>query len=119
MSFLKGLFGKKKTTERITKPDAPQAPAPPPPPPDFPLGENIISDPDIRTFVDLGRHYPLPSGFVYVQDEGQPPAIVRSRDGRRYSFLIEEGLLTFNDPYTREDGRTGYKTTEVFKRGLR
>jgi hypothetical protein len=117
MSFLKGLFGKKKEKEPIAKPEAPRAP--PPPPPDFPLGDNIISDPDIRTFTDLGRHYPLPPGFVYIQEEGQPPAIVRSADGRRYSFLIEEGLLTFNDPYIREDGRTGYKTTEVFRRGLR
>jgi hypothetical protein len=117
MSFLKGLFGKKKKTERIAKPDVPRTP--PPPPPDFPLGDNIISDADIRTFADLDHHYPLPSGFVYDQEEGQPPAIVRSADGVRYSFLIEEGLLTFNDPYTKEDGRTGYKTTEVFKRGLR
>ena len=117
MSFLKGLFGKKKKTERIAKPDAPRTP--PPPPPDFPLGDNIISDADIRTFADLEHPYPRPSGFFYVQDEGQTPAIVRSADGRRYSFLIEEGLLTFNDPYTREDGRTGYRTTEVFKRGLR
>ena len=31
-------------------------------------------------------------------------------------FLIEAGLLTFDEAYTREDGRTGYRTTEVFKR---
>ena len=117
MSFLKGLFGKKKKTERIAKPDVPRTP--PPPPPDFPLGENIISDADIRTFTDLGRYYPLPSGFVYILEEGEPPVVVRSEDSVRFSFLIEEGLLTFNEPYTREDGRTGYKTTEVFKRGLR
>ena len=68
---------------------------------------------------NISWHYPLPSGFEYLQEESQPPVVVRSGDGARFSFLIEEGLLTFNEPYTREDGRTGYKTTEVFKRGLR
>jgi hypothetical protein len=81
----------------------------------FPLGENIISDPDIRTFADLGRHYLLPAGFEFRQVENGVPVIVRPSDGKRFRFLIEEGLLSFDEPYTRKDGRVGYKTIEVFK----
>ena len=83
----------------------------------IPLGKNIISDPDIKTFADLAHYYPLPAGFDYRQDEQGVPMIVRAQDGRQFHFLIEEGLLTFDEPYTRPDGRTAYKTTEVFKRG--
>lgn len=82
----------------------------------FPLGKNIISDPDIKSFDDLGRYYPLPSGFEYQKTEEGSPVIVRLADGTQFNFLIEEELLGFDEPYTRPNGKTGYKTTEVFKR---
>ena len=81
----------------------------------FPLGGNIISDADIKTFGDLGHHYPLPAGFEYQQTAEGVPIIVRQTDGRQFTFLIEEGLLSFDEPYTRTNGKSGYKTTEVFK----
>ncbi len=120
MSFLGRLFGRNKgeKREKQEKVGQPAKPAPTAPAqPDFPLGENIISDPDIKTFADLAHYYPLPAGFDYRQDEKGVPMIVRAQDGRQFHFLIEAGLLTFDEPYTRPDGRTGYKTTEVFKRG--
>ena len=83
---------------------------------DFPLGKSIISDPDIKTFADLARYYPLPDGFEFQQTQEGTPVIVRLSDGKQYSFLIEEELLGFDDPYTKPDGKTAYKTTEVFKR---
>lgn len=58
----------------------------------------------------------MPSGFEYQQTQEGMPVIVRLSDGKQYTFLIEEGLLSFDDPYTKPDGKTGYKTTEVFKR---
>jgi len=82
----------------------------------FPMGGNIISDADIKTFADLGRYYPLPAGFEYQQTAEGVPIIVRLSDGKQFTFLIEEGLLSFDEPYTRSNGKTGYKTTEVFKR---
>jgi len=112
MSFLKRLFGRKKAEPK--EPEKREAPVQSKP--DFPLGESIISDPDIKTFADLNRHYPLPAGFEYQTAAKGYPVIVRSEDGTRFSFLIEAGMLTFDEPYTREDGRTAYKTTEVFKR---
>jgi hypothetical protein len=83
----------------------------------FPLGKNIISDPDIKSFAELKRYYPLPQGFEYQQTEEGVPVIVRPADGQQFNFLIEEELLSFDEPYTRENGKIGYKTTEVFKKG--
>ncbi len=82
----------------------------------FPLGQNSIDDPDVKTFADLARCYPLPAGFEYRQTADGVPVIVRLTDDKSFSFLIEEGLLGFDEPYTKPDGKTGYKTTEVFKR---
>lgn len=83
---------------------------------DFPLGKNIISDPDIKTFEDLVRYYPLPKGFEYQTTEEGVPVITRLNDGVQFNFLIEEELMSFDEPYTKPDGKTAYKTTEVFKR---
>jgi hypothetical protein len=83
---------------------------------DFPLGKNIISDSDIQTFADLSRYYPLPEGYEYRKTASGEPVVYQPADNRSFSFLIEEGLMSFDEPYTREDGRTGYRTTEVFKR---
>lgn len=113
MGFLKGLFGGKKRDSEPAAPARPQAPSKP----NFPLGDNIISDPDVKTVDDLKRLYPLPAGFTYRQDGQGVPYVYRTGDGTQFKFLIEAGLLTFDEAYTREDGRTGYKTTEVFRRG--
>ena len=114
MSFLKGLFGKKKSKrERPTSAPRPVVRHRP----EFPLGDNIVSDAEIRTFADLGRHYPLPSGYEYQEGADGVPLIVREQDGKKFSFLIEAGMLTFDEAYMR-DGRTKYKTIEVIKRGL-
>ncbi len=114
MSFLNGLFGKKKAKrERPTNAPRPAVHHRP----EFPLGENIVSDAEIRIFADLGRHYPLPSGYEYREGEGGVPMVVRVQDGTRFSFLIEAGMLTFDEAHTRADGRTRHKTIEVLKRG--
>lgn len=109
-----GSWGKK-TTEVLKQREAGPHAALPPAQPDFPLGENIISDPDIRTFADLGRYYPLPAGFEYQRTADGAPSIARLNDGRQFRFLIEEEMLTFDEPYTRQDGRIGHRTTEVLK----
>ena len=70
----------------------------------------------MQEIADLGRLYPLPAGFAYRKDAQGVPYVYRASDGTRFKFLIEAGLLTFDEAYTRENGRTGYKTTEVFKR---
>ena len=44
------------------------------------------------------------------------PYIQRSSGGTECKIMIEEGLLTFDEPFTRPDGKTGYKTIEVFKK---
>ena len=49
--------------------------------PGFPIGSNVISDPDIRKITDLPRHYPLPEGFDYVPDREGVPYNVRESDG--------------------------------------
>ncbi len=113
MGFLKGVFGGKKHEPNPATAARPQIPSKP----SFPLGDNIVSDPDVKTVADLGRLYPLPSGFSYRQDGRGVPFVHRTSDGTQFKFLIEAGLLTFDEAYTREDGRTGYRTTEVFKRG--
>jgi hypothetical protein len=42
--------------------------------------------------------------------------VVRLTDTKSFYFLIEEELMSFDEPYTRDDGSVGYKTTEVFKK---
>jgi hypothetical protein len=110
-----GSWGKR-TTEVLKQGGSGPRPAAGPSQFDFPLGKNIISDPDIKAFADLARTYPLPEGFEYQQTADGVPMIVRLSDGRQFTFLIEEGLLGFDEPYTRPNGKIGYKTTEVFKR---
>ncbi|MFC2029526.1 hypothetical protein ACFLWA_02215 [Chloroflexota bacterium] len=75
-----------------------------------------MSDPGISTVSDLGRYYPLPEGFDYAHTEGGAPVVVRKTDGNQFNFVIEEGMLTFDEAYTKHDGRTGFRTTEVFRR---
>lgn len=114
MGFLDKLFGGKE--EKPATPP-PERAAPIAHQPGFPVGENVISDPDIESFTDLGRYYPLPAGFEYQQSAGGAPSIVRPADGQEFAFLIEEGMLSFDEPYTKSDGRRAFKTTEVIKRG--
>jgi hypothetical protein len=84
--------------------------------PDFPEGDNHIDDPDVKTIADLARYYPLPQGYEYRVRANGSPYIRRSSDGMECKIMIEEGLLTFDEPFARPDGKTGYKTIEVFKR---
>jgi hypothetical protein len=84
--------------------------------PSFPEGDNHIDEPDVKTIADLTRHYPLPSGYEYRVRANGSPYIRRSSDGMECKIMVEEGLLTFDEPFTRPDGKTGYKTIEVFKR---
>lgn len=81
----------------------------------FPTGKNIVRDTDIGSLEDLGRLYPLPEGFQYRQTPQGVPMIMRLADGAAYSFVIEEGLLTFDIPYVKRDGNIAFKTVEVFK----
>jgi hypothetical protein len=81
----------------------------------FPLGQNSIDDPDVKTFADLDRHYPLPDGFAYAQTAEGVPVVQRLADGETFYFLIEEGLMGFDVPQTRPDGSPGKKTFEVFR----
>jgi hypothetical protein len=81
-----------------------------------PPGSRRITDPDVRSFADLDRYFPLPAGFEYQRTDEGYAVVGRLADGAQLDFLIEEGMLSFDDPYAREDGRTGYRTTEVFKR---
>jgi hypothetical protein len=117
MGFLDRLFGggKAKAKKRSAR-KAPQPPRSVVTKPDFPLGDNIISDPDIRTMADLKHFYPLPAGHEYQQTDEGVPVVIRLSDNMPFSFLIEEGLMTFNEPYTKADGRVAYRTTEVFRR---
>jgi len=124
MSFLSRLFGggKKKQQEQREEQRKKQPKESKPrvrSQPDFPLGDNIVDDPDVKTFADLERHYPLPAGFEYQETTAGVPEIVLVGHKDRYKFLIEADMLTFDKPYTRKDGRTGYKTTEVIKRSRR
>jgi len=113
MGLLNRLFGGgEKKQEKKQKEQKPRVRSKP----DFPLGDNIVDDPDVKTFEDLKQYYPLPSGFEYQETAEGVPFIVLAEHDKRYSFLIEAGMLTFDEPYTRQDGRTGYKTTEVIKR---
>ncbi len=117
MSFLNRLFGggkkkQKEQPEEQRKEPTPRVRSKP----DFPLGDNIVDDPDVKTFADLERYYPLPAGFEYQKTEAGVPGVVRVGHDGWYKFLIEADMLTFDQPYTRKDGRTGSKTTEVIKR---
>jgi hypothetical protein len=60
----------------------------------------------------MGFPSSLSGGYEYRVRANGSPYIRRSSDG----IMIEEGLLTFDEPFTRPDGKTGYKTIEVFKR---
>jgi hypothetical protein len=82
----------------------------------LPPGSSRITDPDVRSFADLDRYFPLPAGFEYQKSDEGYPVVGRLDDGAQLEFLIEEGMLSFDEPYSREDGRMGYRTTEVFKR---
>jgi len=84
--------------------------------PGFPEGDNHIDDPDIKTIPDLSRYYPLPAGYEYRVRANGSPYIRRASDGLECQILIEEGLLTFNEPFTRPDGKTAHKTIEIFKK---
>ncbi len=116
MNFLQRLFGGRK---RKTPPQSP-APSPRKPyqrsRPDFPEGDNYVDDPDVRTVEDLQRYYPLPEGFVYRVRPDGVPYVERLSDGYRFTFLIEAGMLTMDEPYTKPDGSTAYHTIEVIKR---
>jgi hypothetical protein len=81
-----------------------------------PSGSRRITDPDVLSFADLDRYFPLPTGFEYQRTDEGYPVVGRLADGAQLEFLIEEGMLSFDEPYTRENARTGYRTTEVFKR---
>ncbi len=115
MGFLKRLFGKKAT------PTPPQAPTPSKRRersyPDFPEGDNHVDDPDVKTLDDLKRYYVLPKGHEYRVYPNGSPYVLRLSDGMEFKIVIEEGLMTIDEPYTRESGKVGYKTTEIFKKG--
>ena len=117
MSFLSRLFGGGKKKQEEQRKEQRKEPKPRVrSKPDFPLGDNIVDDPDVKTVADLERYYPLPAGFEYQETEAGVPEVVRVGHDDRYKFLIEADMLTFDQPYTRKDGRTGSKTTEVIKR---
>ena len=78
--------------------------------------QDSIDDPDIKTFADLNRYYPLPDGFVYGQTAEGVPVVERQTDGETFYFLIEEELMGFDLPLTRPDGTPGKKTIEIIKK---
>jgi hypothetical protein len=104
MGFLDRLFGGKK--DKPKQPPARQRRYP---------SRSIISEKDLKTLADLDRYYPLPEGFKYRERQEGDFVVARKSDGKEYIFLVEEGILSWDDPYTREDSRTGYKTTEVLR----
>jgi hypothetical protein len=113
MGFFKKLLGKpkKKSQSNISKQKTTQEHSQP----SFPVGDNHIDDSDIHTIADLPRWYPLPQGFSYKVESNGSPFIERQSDLIRFTFLIEAGLLTFDEPTQQSNGKTVYKTTEVFK----
>ena len=115
MGFFKKLLGKQDKQQRASKPkqQSPRGRVKP----DFPVGENHIDDPDIKIISDLGKWYPLPTGFDYKVNEDGSPFIERRIDQKAFKFLIEAGMLTFNEPERRSDGKVIYNTTEVIKVG--
>jgi hypothetical protein len=108
MGFLDNLFGKKQKTSK--QPKRPPAPAR-----RYPT-KSIIGEKDLKTLADFKRCYPLPKGFEYRERKPGDFVVVHQSDDKEYVFLVEEGILAWDDPYTREDGRTGYKTTEVLRK---
>jgi len=110
MGLLKNLFGQKKTTPETTTKRRERSY------PDFPEGGNHIDDPDVKTVADLARYYPLPNGYEYRVRADGSLYMLRPSDGMEFKIVVEEGLLTFEEPFTRTDGTTGSKTIEVFKR---
>jgi hypothetical protein len=108
MGFLDRLFGKKDKPDKRQQPPAPKRRYP---------ARSIIGERDLRTLADFDRHYPLPEGFEY-RERGQGDfVVVRKSDAKEYVFLVEEGILGWDDPYEREDGSVGFKTTEVLRQG--
>ena len=81
MSFLNRLFGGGKKKQKEHKEQRKEPRKEPKPrvrsKPDFPLGDNIVSDPDVKTFADLERYYPLPAGFEYQETAEGVPGVVR------------------------------------------
>lgn len=114
MGLFKKLFGgqKKQISPSKKQQSTPRARVKP----DFPVGDNHVDDPDIKTIDDLTKWYPLPSGFVYKVSADGSPYIERHSDEKRFTFLIEAGMLTFDEPQKRPDGKLIYKTIEVIKR---
>jgi len=106
LGFLDKLFGGKK--DRREQPSVPQRRYP---------ARSIIGENDLKTLADLNRCYPLPEGFQYREREKGDFVVTHKSDGKEYVFLVEEGILAWDDPYTRQDGSTGYKTTEVLRQG--
>ena len=113
MGFLKKLFDNKKKQQRSSQPK--QQPARVRVKPDFPVGDNHIDDPDVKLINDLAKFYPLPTGFEYKVNTDGSPFIERQADQKAFTFLIEAGMLTFNEKATRSDGKVIYNTTEVIK----
>ena len=113
MGFLKKLLGNKKKQQRSSQPK--QQPPLARVKPEFPVGENHIDDPDIKTIDDLGKWYTLPKGFDYKISADGSPYIQRQTDQKAFIFLIEAGMLTFNEKAQRPDGKVIYNTTEVIK----
>ncbi len=71
-------------------------------------GNSYISEPDIKSLDDLNRHYPLPAGYVYGQNEAGGLIVIRSSDGAQFGFLLEDGMLGFDVP---TPGKPGNKVT--------
>jgi hypothetical protein len=109
MGFLDGLRGKKQQQQKATRQKQPPAPAR-----KYPT-RSIIGEKDLKTLADFKRCYPLPAGFEYRERKPGDFVVVRQPDGKEYVFLVEEGILAWDDLYTRQDGSTGYKTTEVLR----
>jgi len=109
MGFLDGLLGKNKKPEKKTRQKPPMPPAR-----KYPT-RSIIGEKDLKTLADFRRYYPLPAGFEYRERKPGDFVVVRRSDGKEYVFLVEEGILAWDNPYTRQDGSTGYKTTEVLR----
>lgn len=78
------------------------------------LGTTYVVDDDVETLGDLKRLYPLPRGYRYeVADWGQP-VVRRVEDDAVFSFLLEEGMLTFDYRREKPGGGIAYDTSEVF-----
>jgi hypothetical protein len=66
-----------------------------------------LNDPGVGTLTDLERCYPLPAEFEYRERAKGDFVVVQRSDGREYVFLVEEGILAWDEPYTRKDGARG------------